>query len=112
TAYLVLELIDGGTLADRIGKPMELREVVRLLGPLGSALDHAHSHGILHRDIKTSNVLITKECTPVLADFGLAKMKGTIQRLTSSGVVMGTPEYMSPEQAADEFVGPASDLYS
>jgi cyclic di-GMP phosphodiesterase len=112
TAYLVLELIEGGTLADRVGKPMELREVVRLLEPLGSALDHAHSHGILHRDIKPSNVLITKEGTPILADFGLAKMTGTIQRLTTSGVVMGTPEYMSPEQAADEFVGPASDIYS
>jgi len=112
TPYLVLELIDGGTLADRVGKPMELREVVRLLEPLGSALDHAHAHGILHRDIKPSNVLITKEGTPILADFGLAKMTGAIQRLTTSGVVMGTPEYMSPEQAADEFVGPASDIYS
>jgi putative two-component system response regulator len=112
TPYLVLELIDGGTLADRVGKPMELREVVRLLEPLGSALDHAHAHGILHRDIKPSNVLITREGTPILADFGLAKLTGTIQRLTTSGVVMGTPEYMSPEQAADEFVGPASDIYS
>ena len=112
TPYLVLELIDGGTLADRVGKPMELREVVRLLEPLGSALDHAHAHGILHRDIKPSNVLITKEGTPILADFGLAKMTGAIQRLTTSGVVMGTPEYMSPEQAADEFVGPACDIYS
>jgi cyclic di-GMP phosphodiesterase len=112
TPYLVLELIDGGTLGDRVGKPMELREVVGLLEPLASALDHAHAHGILHRDIKPSNVLLTREGTPILADFGLAKMTGTIQRLTSSGVVMGTPEYMSPEQAADEFVGPASDIYS
>jgi len=112
TAYLVLELVEGGTLADRVGKPMELREVVRILEPIGSAIDHAHAHGILHRDIKPSNILLQQDSTPVLADFGLAKMTGAAHRLTSSGTVMGTPEYMSPEQAADEPVGPASDQYS
>ncbi len=112
TAYLVLELVEGGTLADRVGKPMDLRDVVHLLEPLGSALDHAHAHGILHRDIKPSNILLHPDGTPVLADFGLAKMTGAARRLTSSGTVMGTPEYMSPEQAADELVGPASDQYS
>ncbi len=112
TAYLVLELIGGGTLGDRLGKPVELREVVRLLEPLGSALDYAHAQGILHRDIKPSNILIQENGTPVLADFGLAKIAGSMHRLTGSGIVMGTPEYMSPEQAADEFVGPAADLYS
>ena len=112
TAYLVLELVEGGTLADRVGKPMELREVVRVLEPIGSAIDHAHAHGILHRDIKPSNILLQQDGTPVLADFGLAKMRGAAHRLTSSGTVMGTPEYMSPEQAADEPVGPAADQYS
>jgi len=112
TAYLVLELVEGGTLADRLGKPMDLRDVVELLEPLAGALDHAHAHGILHRDIKPSNILLRLDGKPVLADFGLAKMAGSMQRLTGSGTVMGTPEYMSPEQAADEFVGPASDLYS
>jgi len=112
TAYLVLELVEGGTLAERVGKPMDLRDVVHLLEPLGSALDHAHAHGVLHRDIKPSNILLQQDGTPVLADFGLAKMTGAMHRLTSSGTVMGTPEYMSPEQAADELVGPASDVYS
>src|SRR5215469_13226817 len=111
-AYLVLELVEGGTLADRLGRPMDLREVVRLLDQVASALDHAHDHGILHRDIKPSNILIHSDGTPVLADFGLARMASSMRRLTSSGTVMGTPEYMSPEQAADEVVGPASDLYS
>ena len=111
-AYLVLELIEGGTLGDRIGKPMELREVIQLLEPIASALDHAHAHGILHRDIKPSNILLQKDGTPVLADFGLAKMAGSMRRLTGSGTVMGTPEYMSPEQAADDPVGPSSDRYS
>jgi cyclic di-GMP phosphodiesterase len=112
SAYLVLELVAGGTLADRVGKPMELREVIQLLEPVASALDHAHAHGILHRDIKPSNILLHKDCTPVLADFGLARMAGSLRRLTGSGTVMGTPEYMSPEQAADDPVGPSSDRYS
>jgi putative two-component system response regulator len=111
-AYLVLELVEGGTLQDRVGSPMELREVVLILEQLAGALDHAHAHGILHRDIKPSNILLHKDGTPVLADFGLARMAGSLRRLTSSGTVMGTPEYMSPEQAADEPIGPASDLYS
>src|SRR5439155_1333865 len=66
----------------------------------------------VHRDIKPSNILLHKDGTPVLADFGLARMAGSMRRLTSSGTVMGTPEYMSPEQAADETIGPASDIYS
>ena len=111
-AYLVLELVEGCTLADRVGRPMELRTAVTMLEQLASALDHAHAHGVLHRDIKPSNILIRTDGTPVLADFGLAKMAGSLRRLTSSGTVMGTPEYMSPEQAADEPLGPASDLYS
>ena len=111
-AYLVLELVEGGTLSDRVGTPMDLRQAVHTLEQLAGALDHAHANGILHRDIKPSNILLHKDGTPVLADFGLARMAGSMRRLTSSGTVMGTPEYMSPEQAADETVGPASDIYS
>jgi putative two-component system response regulator len=110
--YLVLELVEGGTLGERLGSPMELEHVVRLLRPIANALDHAHSQNILHRDIKPSNILIQKDGTPVLADFGLATMVGSTQRLTASGTVLGTPEYMSPEQAAGEALGPASDQYS
>ena len=112
TAYLVLELVEGGTLADRVGQPMDLKEVVRILEQVAGALDHAHAHGVLHRDIKPSNVLLHSDGTPALGDFGLARMMGSVRRLTGSGTVMGTPEYMSPEQAADEPLGPASDLYS
>jgi len=111
-AYLVLELVEGGTLADRLGKPMDLRDAIHVLEQLAGALDHAHQHGILHRDIKPSNILIRKDGTPVLGDFGLAKMADSMRRLTGSGTVMGTPEYMSPEQAADEPVGPTADIYS
>ena len=111
-AYLVMELVDGGTLADRLGKPLDLREVIQILEPVANALDYAHSQGILHRDIKPSNILLHQDGTPVLADFGLARMANAMRRLTSSGTVMGTPEYMSPEQAADDPIGPSSDLYS
>src|SRR6266702_3287961 len=111
-AYLVLELVEGGTLADRVGRPMELRETVGLLEQLAGALDHAHSRGILHRDLKPSNILLREDGTPVLADFGLARMLGSLHRMTQGGTVMGTPEYMSPEQASDEAMGPASDIYS
>ena len=110
--YLVLDLVEGGTLADRLGTPMELEDAVRILRPLAAALDYAHSQGILHRDIKPSNILIQKDGTPVLADFGLAKMAAPDRRLTATGAVMGTPEYMSPEQALGEAIGSASDLYS
>src|SRR6266850_3213907 len=110
--YLALELIEGGTLRERLGSPMELEEVVRLLRPIASALDYAHSQGILHRDIKPSNILMQADGTPVLADFGLARMVGSTERLTATGTVLGTPEYMSPEQACGATLGPASDQYS
>ncbi|HVH65843.1 MAG TPA: HD domain-containing phosphohydrolase [Candidatus Acidoferrum sp.] len=111
-AFLVLELVEGGTLADRLGSPMQLQEAIWILRQVGNALDYAHSQGVLHRDIKPSNILIRTDGSPVIADFGLAKMVGSMRRRTVSGVVMGTPEYMSPEQAADEPLSPASDLYS
>jgi cyclic di-GMP phosphodiesterase len=110
--YLVLELVEGGTLAERLGRPMDLEEVVRIMKPIASALDHAHAQGILHRDIKPSNILIHRDGTPVLGDFGLAKIAGSVRRLTASGTVLGTPEYMSPEYGAGDPIGPASDLYS
>ncbi len=109
--FLVMELVEGGTLSDRLGGQMELQDVVAFLRPLASALDHAHAHGVLHRDIKPLNILIHRDGTPVLADFGLAKMAAS-RKLTASGIVLGTPEYMSPEQATGANIGPPSDIYS
>ena len=110
--YLVTELVEGGSLEDRMGNPMELQEVVQLLRPIASALDHAHAQGVLHRDIKPSNILIRQDGTPVLADFGLAKLARSVKKLTAIGTVFGTPEYMSPEQATGELLGPGTDQYS
>ena len=110
--YLVLELVEGGTLADRLGHPIDLEDVIKIMRPIASALDYAHSQGILHRDIKPSNILLHRDGTPVLADFGLAKMAGATRSLTASGTVLGTPEYMSPEQGAGDPIGPQSDRYS
>jgi putative two-component system response regulator len=110
--YLVLELVHGGTLEDRLLGPMDLQATIRLLGPIASALDYAHSEGVVHRDIKPSNILLHRNGTPTLADFGLAKIADVALKLTDTGRVMGTPEYMSPEQAIGEDIGPASDRYS
>lgn len=110
--YLVLELVEGGTLADRLGHPLDLHDAVRLLQPIARALDYAHARGVLHRDIKPSNILIHEDGRPVLADFGLAKMASSARRSTASGTVIGTPEYMSPELSSGQAVGPASDLYA
>ena len=111
-AYIVMELAEGGTLAESLGSPMRLDDGLAILEPLAAALDYAHSRGILHRDIKPSNIFLRQDRTPVLADFGLSRMAGSSPRLTASGVIMGTAEYMSPEQIGDEKVGPASDRYS
>jgi putative two-component system response regulator len=110
--YIVTELIEGGNLDARLGSPMHLEDVVTFLAPVADALDYAHVNGVVHRDVKPTNILVRGNGSPVLADFGLAKIAGAARRLTASGSVMGTPEYMSPEQVADEAVGPASDLYS
>ncbi len=110
--YLVGDYIDGGTLADQVGRPLPLDYCTNILAPIASALDYAHSQGILHRDIKPSNVLLQRDGRPILADFGLAKIMGSMPRLTGTGITMGTPEYMAPEQAAGETMGAGADNYA
>jgi serine/threonine-protein kinase len=112
-AYLVSDYIDGGTLADQLGSPLPLEYAMGILGPLGGALDYAHSRGIVHRDIKPQNILLTREGTPVLTDFGLAKIVGPGSGMTQVGSLMGTAEYMAPELAGGaEVAGPAADQYA
>ena len=82
--YIVTELIDGGTLADQLGTPLPLDYAIGILTPIGAALDYAHARGIVHRDIKPQNILMTRDGMPVLTDFGLAKIVGPGSGMTQA----------------------------
>jgi len=108
---IVCEFMDGGTLAERLDGAMPIEDAVSLLTPVASALDYANSRGVLHRDIKPSNIMLLSDGTPVLTDFGLAKVVGG-ETITVTGQVLGTPEYMAPELVSGDGAGPAADRYS
>ncbi len=113
--YFSLELLEGGTLKQRLaGTPQPFREAATLMATLARAVHAAHKAGILHRDIKPSNVLFDMAGTPKIADFGLAKRLEVDEGQTHTGQVIGTPSYMAPEQAKgwDKDIGPAADIYS
>jgi hypothetical protein len=112
TAYIVTEFVDGGTLAEQTGRPLPLGYTVELLTPIASAIDYAHSRGVLHRDIKPPNILMTRDGRPVLNDFGLARMMESEQRITQGATVMGTPQYMAPEQCLGQDLGSPADIYA
>ncbi|HZY87801.1 MAG TPA: serine/threonine-protein kinase [Gemmataceae bacterium] len=113
--YFTMELVEGGTLAARAaGTPWPPRTAAELVQTIARAMHHAHGRGILHRDLKPGNVLLTADGTPKITDFGLAKLfadPGAGQ--TRSDALLGTPSYMAPEQAeARPDVGPAADTYA
>ena len=114
--YIAMELVDGGALSERLkkGEGIAFRDVVRIGTQVANALDYAHSHGIFHRDIKPSNLLLLKDSDTVkVADFGIAHMAGQdAGDRTRIGAVIGTPHYMSPEQAMGARVDGRSDLFS
>ncbi|MDP9411933.1 MAG: Stk1 family PASTA domain-containing Ser/Thr kinase [Actinomycetota bacterium] len=111
--YIAMEYIAGGTLKDRILKegPMDAAEAVRLAMQVADALGVAHASGIVHRDVKPQNVLLTADGDAKVADFGIARAASEVS-LSDSGLVLGTAKYMSPEQAMGDPIGPESDLYS
>ena len=100
-AFFCMKLIEGRALSERLAKgPLPHHEAADIMCQISRAIDHAHSQGILHRDLKPSNILIDKDGTAYVADFGLAKTAQTGVSLTRTGAILGTPSYMSPEQAA------------
>jgi serine/threonine protein kinase len=111
--FLVMEYLPGGTLKERLGKPTPWQEAVRLLIPIAQALEYAHDHNLIHRDIKPANILLTEKGQPMLTDFGIAKILESEDTggLTGTGVGIGTPEYMAPEQWAGQATK-QSDIYS
>jgi tRNA A-37 threonylcarbamoyl transferase component Bud32 len=113
--YMVMELVEGPSLADvlRAGPRPGLDWSARVLDQILAALEHAHAHGVVHRDIKPGNVMLTRDERVKLVDFGIAKITATDEaQLTQLGMVVGTPRYMAPEQAAGEAVDARADLYS
>lgn len=114
--YFSLEFVDGMPLDQRLGgKPLPPREAAQIVEKICRAMQYAHDQGILHRDLKPANILLTKDGQPKVTDFGLAKqLEDEDSSATKAGTIMGTPSYMSPEQAqglVDELT-PASDQYS
>jgi serine/threonine-protein kinase len=115
--YLVMPYLQGGTLRDllagRDGKPFNVQEACRLLAPLARALEYAHEQDTIHRDVKPANILLTTKGQPLLTDFGVAKILDLDEgnTLTGTGVGVGTPEYMAPEQWVNKVV-PQTDVYA
>jgi len=114
--FYVMPYVEGPSLRERIqrDKQLPVAEAVSIARKIAGALEHAHEHGVVHRDIKPPNVLFQGD-EPVVTDFGIAIAVGAAggARLTETGLSVGTPYYMSPEQATgDQGVGPASDIYS
>ena len=107
-----MEYIKGGDLKSRIGIPMDPVEALECLVQIARGLKLAHNHGIIHRDVKPANILFRDDDTPLLTDFGIAKKIDNDMSLTSTGIFLGSPNYVSPEQATGGDIDGRSDIYS
>jgi len=110
--YIAMEYIEGMDLRHRIreGPPLSLGEIARIVAEIAHALDYAHSMGVIHRDIKPANILLTKDASPKVMDFGVARLESS--NLTVEGQFIGTPNFMSPEQILGKPVDGRSDIFS
>jgi serine/threonine-protein kinase PpkA len=112
-AYIAMEYLGGGALTDRMRAGIELADAVSVIVQIAGALEFAHSHGVVHRDLKPANIMFRDSGTPVLTDFGIARYQdGSGMRLTQTGMLVGTPTYMSPEQINGIAVDGRADQYS
>lgn len=110
--YIVMRLMEGGSVDSLITQgPMELEKVQQIVRQIATALDYAHTQDVLHRDLKPSNILLDKTGDAYITDFGIARLLSSNEKLTATGVV-GTPAYMSPEQAQGLELDGRSDIYS
>ncbi|GAC1645394.1 MAG: hypothetical protein NVS9B11_16500 [Candidatus Dormibacteraceae bacterium] len=113
TPYMIVEYVPGGSLSGRLAKgKLDAPTTLKYLRGIAAGLDYAHGRGIIHRDIKPANVLLEQDDTPVIADFGLAKLLQGSSLKSLTGVTTGTPAYMAPEQVTGTQIGPAADRYS
>ena len=113
--FFSMGFVEGPSLAARIREqPLTTRATVEIVIEIAEAIDYAHQNGIIHRDLKPQNILLTLEGRPKITDFGLAKRLENDSNLTSSGQILGTPNYMAPEQAAGKIdeIGPLTDVYA
>lgn len=111
--YFSMEFLAGGTLSEQIETGLTTERALIIIQQIAKALAYAHQFGIIHRDIKPRNILFRQDGTPILSDFGIAKMMDAeATQLTASGIVMGSPRYMSPEQISGKTLDARSDLYS
>ncbi len=114
--WFTMPFIEGESLRQRLNREKQLPvdEAVRIAREAAQALEYAHQHGVVHRDIKPENLLLTQDGNTLVADFGIARtLTAGAERLTETGLAIGTPAYMSPEQASGEHdVGPRTDIYS
>ena len=113
--YLVMEYLPGGTLKKKLGQAIPWQEAIHTLLPVARGLAYAHQHGVIHRDVKPANILISETDAPILTDFGIAKLLEGADghTLTGSGVGIGTPEYMAPEQGIGaSTIDERADIYS
>jgi serine/threonine protein kinase len=112
-SYLVMRYLEAGTLKDRLAAgPLSLEEIDVLFRQLADALGYAHGRGVVHRDLKPANALVDGEGNLFLTDFGIAKILAGTAQFTKTDAVMGTPAYISPEQAQGKPVDQRSDIYS
>jgi hypothetical protein len=113
TPYMIVEYVSGGSLGNRLTQGrLEPADALKFLHGIAAGLDYAHQHGIVHRDVKPANVLLEMDDTPVIADFGLAKLLMGSSLKSMTGVTTGTPAYMAPEQVTGSNIGPPADRYS